>query len=433
MADKQNSGKKPVDYGEVLVEALKRTPGNILGGGVDVANLLLGLVTGKGLEGFVKTPAGGSEQINKAFGMGQGQNPVQQAAEAVMSMASPGGMAKAIIVPAMLLKRPEQIRDATKLIKQGKESEAWQKHGIYVDPLDLEPKTYVNAATARINPAAIGSRSSPDKDKFLVRTYPSNVTKDGTNYELASKLFAAEYPKLGQILDYPEAYKLFPELQEIPVGNLFGGWKEASYNPQTDLMRLGATDSLQDFISMILHETQHAVQKNAEFIPGGNPSQFYSSPEAKLLIEDALKPLRKLTSTAQEGTYKLPAEREAMRSIINLIAPIQKPLENAAIQANKNYMSLGGETEARVVEAALANPALFQTKSPLQIQIENLQNSYGKDAARFAVSDTGVAGDKLVDQAPTVQDSLRLLEDPGLQQTLDQITKYLQSRLPAKP
>lgn len=92
MADKQTSSKKPVDYGEVLVEALKRTPGNILGGGVDVANLLLGLVTGKGLKGFVDNPVGGSESINQAVGLKQGQDPAQQAAEAVLGMFSPGSM-----------------------------------------------------------------------------------------------------------------------------------------------------------------------------------------------------------------------------------------------------------------------------------------------------------------------------------------------------
>lgn len=93
MADKQNSNKKSVDYGEVLVEALKRTPGNIVGGGVDIANIALGLLTGKGFDGLVDKPAGGSKSINESFGMKQSQDPAQQAAEAVMGMFSPGSMA----------------------------------------------------------------------------------------------------------------------------------------------------------------------------------------------------------------------------------------------------------------------------------------------------------------------------------------------------
>ena len=75
-------------------EAVKRTPGLIAGGPVDVANLALGLLSGKGLEGLSAKPVGGGEWINEFFGLKQNKDALQQGTEAALSMLSPGGVAK---------------------------------------------------------------------------------------------------------------------------------------------------------------------------------------------------------------------------------------------------------------------------------------------------------------------------------------------------
>ena len=423
-----------------LWSALKRTPGLIAGGTVDLANLALGLLTGRGAKGLVDKPLGGSESINEAFGMPKSNDVAQNVAEAALSMLSPGGAAaagsKAIIVSAALLKRPEQIRDAAKLTKAGKADEAWQKHGIYIDPLDLEPKTYISTTGASINPAKVGQKGAADQDKFPILTSPNTFDKNKLNYQINDNYPFTGVSKftLGQIVDFPEAYKAVPDLQDIKVMSEFGGWKSGSYARDADIVRAGANDSLNDLLSVLLHESQHGVQKRLDFMPGGNSDMFYSSPAAKQEIQDALTNLRTLTNQAYALKGALPGEKAAITSILDIVDPIKQPLEQSSTQAYRNYQRLGGEAEARAVQAQFANPQIFQTKSPLQVQVEELANLYNKNSERIGLPDWPlVPADLAVDQTPQVQESLRLLQDPNLQETLNQITKYLQSRMPANP
>jgi hypothetical protein len=82
--------------------AVKRVPGLLAGAGVDTANLLLGALAGRGLQGLSKKPVGGSESINEAFGLKKSDNATQNAVEGVLGMMSPGGAAGAAS-KAMLL------------------------------------------------------------------------------------------------------------------------------------------------------------------------------------------------------------------------------------------------------------------------------------------------------------------------------------------
>jgi hypothetical protein len=423
-----------------LWSALKRTPGILAGGAADIGNLALGLITGRGAKGLVDKPIGGSERINEAFGMPKSDNATQNIAEGVLSMLSPGGAAaagsKAIIVSAALLKRPEQIRDAAKLTKAGKADEAWQKHGIYIDPLDLEPKTYISAAGASINPAKVGQKGAADQDKFPILTRPNIFNKNRLDYVINDNYPFTGVSKftLGQVVDFPEAYKAMPDLQDIKIMSEFGGWKSGSYARDTDIIRAGATESLNDLLSVLLHEAQHGVQKRADFMPGGNSEMFYSSPAAKQEIQDALTSLRTVVNEAYAVKYALPGEGKAVQSILDTLNPTIKPLEQANAQAFINYMRLGGESEARAVQAQLANPQLFQTKSPLQVQVDQLTNMYGQGTDRIGLPDWPLVPTTLqVDQTPEMQLRMQIMQNPLFQDTLNQFTKYLQSKKSASP
>jgi hypothetical protein len=122
--------------------ALKRTPGLLAGGPVDLANLVLGAITGKGIAGLVKKPVGGSESINEAFGMPASKDAFQQGVEAVTGMLSPSGtMSKAIL---LLHGGPKIIKsiDPTKLGAVG----AIQGPGFYTSAKTSIPLEYAQMA-----------------------------------------------------------------------------------------------------------------------------------------------------------------------------------------------------------------------------------------------------------------------------------------------
>lgn len=413
MADKQTPSKKPVDYGEVLVEALKRTPGNILGGGVDAANLLLGLITGKGLEGFVKTPAGGSEQINKAFGMGQAQNPVQQAAEAVMSMASPGGMAKAIILPAALLKPVKDIRDATKLVKQGKDAEAWKKYGVYVDPLDGEPKALLDPYKfdiPRENIDWVESKNIP-----FVNT-PQGIKVSEKFSGPLSK--AIDAPELFQNATGLDLAKLAPETTPGLLG---------SFDPRTFTIKVNYMKNRKQLKEILGHESQHAIQSEYDFVRGTNPGEFFSTDANRLLIDRLISELidkRTVLNKAWPNVRGFDTVKyiDAANAVDDLLAP----LEAAKAASFKNYERMGGEAESRAVEKLLSNPGIAKTMSPLEMQIQELTQKYGPTATRIR----GDEADTLVDLWPETQDAMQKLQDPAMRNTLDQMILYFFPMVP---
>lgn len=98
----------PASENSILTQVfagIKKLPGQIIGGPVDVSNLLLGAVTGKGVSGFTDTPVGGSKQINSFFGMGENSSGLAEDVTSVVGNAiiPAGGSSKlAILLPALI-------------------------------------------------------------------------------------------------------------------------------------------------------------------------------------------------------------------------------------------------------------------------------------------------------------------------------------------
>lgn len=83
--------------------------------------------------------------------------------------------------------------------------------------------------------------------------------------------------RLPDVLYHPELYKAYPDLentvvQPMSLAGVLGG-VTGSYNPIEGYMRLAAQKPV-DFMSTVLHETQHNVQTLEGFQNGGNSQMF---------------------------------------------------------------------------------------------------------------------------------------------------------------
>lgn len=393
MADKQTPDKKPVDYGEVLVEALKRTPGNIVGGGVDLVNMALGLLTGKGFDGLVKTPAGGSEQINKAFGMKQSQNPAQQAAEAVMGMFSPGSMAaqsaktvgiggaavlgmlkalnaggtapagksasqRGIIVAgtpetAELLNVKDVVDRAAEMKAGGKSAFSIEQEAmnalaakrnpggaftVYIGPEGI-PRIKIDSAVAQFNPNFAKSlRNEYTRGVGGKVTLPKSMGP-GKNDMLGSPVL------LSDILYHPSLYDISPAARTMQVQT--NSWYDlmqmaGGYNKELNTIGLPMTaypptrmskDPAGVLLDTLLHEATHGLQIENKLRTGGN-SSIASIREA-------------IDAAKTQGSYRSPEELARLEKYVDALEKMpDSSAKSSALEML--YRSNYGEFEARL-------------------------------------------------------------------------------------
>jgi hypothetical protein len=103
---------------------------------VDLSNLVLGVLSGKGLSGVAEKPVGGSAWLNEKFGI-QGEGLISDAVEMAGSSVNPAGLAKslAILVPAIVTKDANTILKAQRALKKGADpAEVFADTGIYKNP-----------------------------------------------------------------------------------------------------------------------------------------------------------------------------------------------------------------------------------------------------------------------------------------------------------
>lgn len=213
-----------------LLASAKKFPANAVGAPVDIANIALGAITGKGLEGYTKKPVGGSEQLNSLFGLDSNSGGLgEDIATAVSSLITPGGAVKGalagMVVPARMLKSFPEFNAIQKMFKEGKSAEEiFKTTGAYKVPGDETIKMVLDDAQAKlINP------------KRELAGYQSNTRAGPEQTVSVGELFTPA--KLPDVLDHPEFWKMVdanPELaslRETKVGpGLLTPQGNASYN-----------------------------------------------------------------------------------------------------------------------------------------------------------------------------------------------------------
>lgn len=211
--------------------------------------------------------------------------------------------------------------------------------------------------------------------------------KDINDFDRWYKEFSGDKAKptiLRDVLDHPELYKAYPELENLKLYNLkdykggLGGNIEGVHTDDGIFMK---NANPTQFRSVLLHEVQHAIQKIENFGRGGNPGMF--KPEALIPVEEsfnkikqeALSDISKRTSMNHFdlglaiGVVKSNLERgvapdagnmfkglveklkstEDFEKIVN-IAKSQKLLDDAAKEWFEKYQRLAGEVESRNVQ-----------------------------------------------------------------------------------
>lgn len=249
----------------------------------------------------------------------------------------------------------EQIYDATGLFK-GKDG--YWKHSINDDAAQL-----INIPFSKNNTTIISE------------------LKDGTT--------------LGDILHHPELFKQYPDLKSLPIYKVpdeaaalgYKGWVPA------DGKSLVLSDQTSDeFLSTLLHEVQHLIQKKEGFARGGNPEEFLPKGFSKIEkiskdAEDQLKIVAKdVDVDVQDGLSavkvkqhledigeqfppkpdqarlkamyldeiiayeKLMQNPEALQTF-ETVGSIKDVITRYKIKAYQDYQNLAGEVEARLVQS----------------------------------------------------------------------------------
>lgn len=105
----------------------------------------------------------------------------------------------------------------------------------------------------------------------------SRVSFETQIVNAAGELEPAKYPRLSEILDFPELYKQYPQLEDVYVARLNGNAQALMMEKGIDgrpTIALGAAFSPQMLQSYLLHEVQHIVQKIEDFPRGGDAAKM---------------------------------------------------------------------------------------------------------------------------------------------------------------
>lgn len=324
-----------------ILEAVKKLPGNILGTPVDIANLILGAATGKGLDGYSKTPFLGSGHINDMLGQSiSSSGAVEDITSLGLSFAVPGKAAMAgIAVPASLIKSFKEFNAAKKALDAGKDAEAvFKASGIYRLPGD---------PTLRANISDEGAKLTKGATKRVLDEYQSGFMA-GPHTTLKVNVDHKTSKTLDSLYDNEMLYSLFPELKKVKVREgLFMAPGQGSFDASTNTIRVGEIqDSEAELLKVITHEVQHAVQTQTGLAGGGSPQQFFSDFAGH---RKAGTELNKLLAQALNKNDK-PAAKFLNEQLDKLIAVDKRAFEH--------YKTLLGETDARYAEMLAIDPSL---------------------------------------------------------------------------
>ena len=158
---------------------------------MDLSNLVLGVLSGKGLSGVAEKPVGGSAWLNEKFGI-EGGGIISDAIEMAGSSINPAGLAKslAILVPAIVTKDANTILKAQRALKKGADpAEVFADTGIYKNPASKDLMSVISDANSRLRTENLNITQS-------------QITTDGPTAMLSLAWDAK--PKLSDLLDHPE-------------------------------------------------------------------------------------------------------------------------------------------------------------------------------------------------------------------------------------
>ena len=301
-------------------------------------------------------------------------------------------VASGVIAPAMAAgaKRSE-VKLAEQLIKAGQAAEAYKQFRIYQDPTTDQLLKVIPDTNAKLQ-----------KDLLEMYSYPGFRGPDLPSSVRFSPTLGSTKVPLSDVMSHPELYTASPETAGVQVGKSVGKGFGAHY-PETgnaaylspDVTAQGeiaigqtlrsisdAGDPLKQFLSNLLHETQHDVQYRYGLPRGGNVNQFFAD---SARLAEAKRALGQVDKTKFATGW---AEK------------VIKDVENKAFD---QYQLIPGEVQARLVQRQ------FETGDYTTHPYE-LMRAMGIDPAALR---PGFMAGPLVDLNPAVQNILDVYAPKG--------------------
>lgn len=398
-----------------ILLAAKKLPGQTVGGGVDLMNLIAGgganiiqALQGKEItrqvgEGLVPKPVGGSEHLNDLFGiLNQSSGGVEDYTSAIMNGITPGGVVKgilgaagvaaktAVIVPALTRYSAADVSAASARLSAGEDATVvFHDTGIYRGPIDNKLRAVIPDGESTLNPIRIKDNTYIDLE--------GNPTGSVWINSADPKTYAAGNVNLSDILQHPELYDAFPALKDISIKTsiLQNSGNAALYtSPAGSRIELGPMASIEDMHSAILHETQHIIQATSGFTKGASVESFLPSSkftqafknvqatglELKLglaqkfgfsqeaIADFAINPSNAPRQLAHDPDFELYLK---VRSAQSKGIDVQK-------QAFESYKNVAGEAEARAVQSSFE----FRATAPLGAEFFPL-SLYDRDPSKL--------------------------------------------------
>lgn len=351
-----------------VAEAAKKFPLAVAGGTVDIANIVAGgfanvadAARGKTIErgvgeGLVPKPVGGTEWLYEKFGMDSKSSGIaEDAAAGALSPLTPGGFAKALIIPAATIIPSSTIKAAKGYLAKNPAlaERVFESHRVYFSPHDNVARTLISDKYATIKPNAY----APDPATGNIVTSAKSVR---------------------DLMDHPQAFDSKElsgmRLAEIEVQyDPSYGLNEAGYSKTLDTIFLGPASDTDTLRKVVLHELQHAVQGRNKMGGGSNPalhSPTYGTDTTKVRDYNALHYKYKADLDAaglspQDVTAVLVGVRPPPPGV-NPPLPdffqIQKDAQAAharRVKAIEDYRAVYGEAEARAVEKLADSEIVF--------------------------------------------------------------------------
>lgn len=298
----------------MVAGSLKGSTTDLLGLPVDIINQALGSV---GLSS--KKPVGGSDSLRSLFGIKSQSE--DTSAEVGGSFISPAGAAKAMIVgAARVLKKEGLASEAiSKIMQTAQDAQAMDMAGVKASVFQNTGVYVGKEGKARAAISDISAKTDPE--------YFYKNMKTGA--------LVPESSNLSDILRHDELFSIYPELKDYKVRhNPELGLGEAMHFPESRVIEMGPQSSFKSAKEVLLHETQHAVQKIEDFINGGTAKEFLKIPRPG---PEKLASIKAMTASSDAS---LASSAQRFLETINADAR----------QAHQKYLDIPGETEARFTQ-----------------------------------------------------------------------------------
>jgi len=173
----------------------------------------------------------------------------------------------------------EKFDEAKKLARQGMDIDVIaSKTGWILNAPDGKPRFVIPNEKANWKKEA-QLYSVTNSEMILALKDPSDRVKNDFGFGFSNSRHLLEFPKLGEILDFPELFNAYPHFENIPIcigvsRSLSGGTRGAfSDTPVKNISSIREgdwNDVSNSVLSTLLHEIQHAIQEEEGFSGGGN-------------------------------------------------------------------------------------------------------------------------------------------------------------------